>query len=323
MAMQVEPNRREDRIMSPTEAAYFAGFIDGEGTINLRRGRKKKEGRGYIAVLCVANTNIGLLRELVEMCGNGRIIQKNWRGHGQKLCYDIVFTANQIRHVLPQIHPYLRAKRRQSEIVLRYLSVVGPAVGVPQEYAEEIAVLQVECQGLNVRGIDPEEEQALVDAGLLSKCIESGCGQRTYHSSEYCHHHWREHREVSQRDCEYCGKTIDLTQPHRRFCSGECQAKAWYEQKELPRIRAERAEREPGICERCGASFSREQYKDKRFCGETCQQRAYNATRPKRAKPAVKKICETCGVEFQTIFSKQKFCTDACNQKAYRQRSNQ
>jgi hypothetical protein len=125
MPQRMQPNVFSEKLMTPTEAAYFAGIIDGEGTIGLYRARRLASAGGVriIPSVNIANTNLKLLERLREICGNGRLEVKDQRRVGNhKPLFGLTFKSNQIRHILPQVQPYLIAKAEQAEVMLSFLT---------------------------------------------------------------------------------------------------------------------------------------------------------------------------------------------------------
>lgn len=59
--------------LCPTDAAYIAGFIDGEGTISLSR---KHRGDNRQLVISISNTERELLDYVKHAVGAGRITNK-------------------------------------------------------------------------------------------------------------------------------------------------------------------------------------------------------------------------------------------------------
>jgi hypothetical protein len=146
--------------LSATEAAYFAGFVDGEGTISVARTKRRESRTGYRfrPYLSVANTNIDVLRSLLTQCGNGRILCKYSTFRccpDRKELYALDLGAAQMRRVLPAIQPYLRVKKRQAELLMEFLSI--SVYGHQNTEAEWQRVLQIhsELRALNHRGTRP------------------------------------------------------------------------------------------------------------------------------------------------------------------------
>lgn len=110
----------EIKHLSPTEAAYIAGIVDGEGTIHFA-----KTGR-YIRVT-VANTDFGLLAWLTSTCGG--TVQRNHapalKTNGieyRKLCGTwVVGSWQSVRELLTQIAPFMLVKKEKAERALELI----------------------------------------------------------------------------------------------------------------------------------------------------------------------------------------------------------
>jgi hypothetical protein len=108
------PSYRVTRRLKPSEAAYIAGLIDGEGTVTLTRHHKGESRR---LVVSVANTELKLLRFLVERIGTGRITKKCTTSdrHTPSFCYAV--RSRQALALLQQVTPYLLSYKRQRALM--------------------------------------------------------------------------------------------------------------------------------------------------------------------------------------------------------------
>ncbi|MGH8271546.1 MAG: LAGLIDADG family homing endonuclease, partial [Gammaproteobacteria bacterium] len=68
MATYLTPNK-----LKPTEAAYIAGLIDGEGTVTL--SRKHRNDNRQLAI-SISNTEKALLDYVLQVVGAGKITNK-------------------------------------------------------------------------------------------------------------------------------------------------------------------------------------------------------------------------------------------------------
>jgi hypothetical protein len=145
-----------DRLMSPTEAAYLAGFIDGEGCLTIGRASRKENRAGYryIALLTVSNTDLRALHRITDLCGNGKIQLQDKRSSAEhKTLYRVIWSSNQMRHILPQIRPYLLIKGPQADIVMEYLAMTKAGRNTTPEYWRRCEELRAEVRTLNKRGL--------------------------------------------------------------------------------------------------------------------------------------------------------------------------
>jgi hypothetical protein len=162
MGKTITENLCSDKRMSDVEAAYFAGFTDGEGTITIIRNSRvaTRSGVRYRALFSLANSHRETLEGLRISCGNGTIVSnfhKKLKAYHNTV-YVLRFNQTQIRHVLPQLLPFLRCKHRQAEIVLQYLaySVAGTWHQRSQEEWNELEGLRTDVSALNRRGDRPK-----------------------------------------------------------------------------------------------------------------------------------------------------------------------
>lgn len=166
MIKTVTTNLVSPKIMSVAEAAYMAGFVDGEGTITLIRATRKvaRAGFRYQPELSIANTCRMVLERVVEMCGNGRICVTSAPHPTHKLGYKIRFTPNQIRHILPQLRPYLVIKRQQADSLLEFLGFVTIGRHLTDTQYRKVEDIREELQALNRKGTTEKESTAEWDA---------------------------------------------------------------------------------------------------------------------------------------------------------------
>lgn len=153
--MEPSVNHRSEKVMCVAEAAYMAGYLDGEGTISITRAKRVENRAGYrwMPIMAINNTHRDSLECLRQMCGNGRLCLVNPGKLGiQKPGYRLQFTANQIRYVLPQIMPYLIIKREQAAILLEFLTSVVNGKNLTEAVGVEQERLRAEIQRLNHRG---------------------------------------------------------------------------------------------------------------------------------------------------------------------------
>ena len=95
---------------------WLAGFIDGEGTLQVWR----HDNGGYIGYrpnLSITNNSRETLEFIESVLGAGGIRR------GDRKVWHYVVTANTLRSVLPKILPFLRVKKRQAELLQEYLDL--------------------------------------------------------------------------------------------------------------------------------------------------------------------------------------------------------
>ena len=108
--------------LTPIDAAYIAGLIDGEGTITLTREHARENKR---LVVSISNTEIALLQFVLDSVGAGKITNKRTYSDKHTPSYAYKITNRQALTLLEQIAQYLRSyKRGRAELALNtYISV--------------------------------------------------------------------------------------------------------------------------------------------------------------------------------------------------------
>lgn len=167
MVKTASVNKVSKKRMGSTAAAYMAGFLDGEGTVTLIRSTrwKARSGFRYQPCLSLSNTHLGVLEHLVRSCGNGRLVASNHSDTPtHKVGYHVRFTSNQIRHVLPQLLPYLIIKKQQAVLLLKFLDLrtIGRHLS-DDDYLTTEGIRQ-QLQALNRKGNEPSVAKAVWDA---------------------------------------------------------------------------------------------------------------------------------------------------------------
>ncbi len=119
--------------LNSVDAAYIAGLIDGEGTISLTR-RHKNENRQL--EISISNTEIPLLKFVLECVGTGRITRKKVYSNKHTPSATYIVSNRQALDLLEQITPYLRTyKRKRAKILLADYLRLTPRNG---KYTEDL-----------------------------------------------------------------------------------------------------------------------------------------------------------------------------------------
>lgn len=115
------------RNLSPEEAAYVAGLIDGEGTISLTRKHRNEYRQLMVSI---SSTERPLLAYVLKSIGAGRITNKcTYRdNHTPSVTYAI--SNRQALAVLEQVIPYLKTyKAKRAQLILRHYIRLTPQNG--------------------------------------------------------------------------------------------------------------------------------------------------------------------------------------------------
>lgn len=162
----VTGNTHSECLMAEKDAAYMAGFLDGEGTIGICKARRKESRAGfrYQAYMSLANTNLAVLVRLRDVCGNGRLSLSYTAAHpNHKVGYVLRFVPGQLRHLLPQLLPYLQVKRQQAEVVLAFLALAKVGRNLNDQEWQRAEELYARIRTLNRRGTDEVFDPALLE----------------------------------------------------------------------------------------------------------------------------------------------------------------
>ncbi len=106
----------------PLTLAYFAGVMDGEGCIAIRRTRPRAQGSStrYSVSVTVGNTSRELIARLISAFDVGSVVYR-YATRQKKACYLWSISSGGARIVLEALLPYLVVKRPQAEVVLEYI----------------------------------------------------------------------------------------------------------------------------------------------------------------------------------------------------------
>ncbi len=106
--------------MRKTDLAYVAGIVDGEGCIGLYLHQSKKRRPFYVLQVTVANTNEWLIQWLKFSFGGSvhlRICDEPTNCRPQ---WYWIIAAKKALEFLMLVSPYLRLKKPQAEIAVRF-----------------------------------------------------------------------------------------------------------------------------------------------------------------------------------------------------------
>lgn len=144
--------------LSVADAAYVAGFVDGEGHIGIVRERRAGNASGYrySVTFEIANTNkVVLDRVNKALGGNGWISNPDPNNHrypNTKPLYRIRFSRHQIAYLLPMLLPYLTVKQRPAELALKFIALMESAPMRTSRFHDQFDVMWQESKILNKRG---------------------------------------------------------------------------------------------------------------------------------------------------------------------------
>lgn len=110
--------------ITPTKAAYIAGFLDGDGSISAKISPAKNGRFGYRVRIMVGFTqhtrNRSVLVNLKRIVGGGRKVADY---ETKNLSEWVIEGGGQTEGLLKRIKPFLFLKRKQAEIALEILDI--------------------------------------------------------------------------------------------------------------------------------------------------------------------------------------------------------
>ena len=134
--------------LAPLDAAYIAGFLDGEGSF-IFFGRNNDR----IALrLIFTITDRSVLEWIAEVTGVGSIIAKKPRSIAHKTGYSLQCYSDAAASVISQLLPFLHIKQDQAKLALSYRQrLADPNERANRSWQEDA---RLEMQYLNRRGPD-------------------------------------------------------------------------------------------------------------------------------------------------------------------------
>lgn len=185
--------------MTNEEAAWCAGFFEGEGSITY----SDKTG----IRVSIDNTDLDTLQRFLEYTQVGTIYGPRNRGEKRKpiWVWDLSATETAIT-LLRRLRPYLLQRRRQR---------IDEVIELREARLREI-FRPLTCTYCG-------KEFSRRDAR----------GTRPKHCSKICY--TRDYENAPKdRLCEYCGENLDLSWRARKYCNKSCRTK-WWNEIERPR----------------------------------------------------------------------------------------
>ncbi|MFA5306860.1 MAG: LAGLIDADG family homing endonuclease [Candidatus Babeliales bacterium] len=141
----------ELKILSPTEAAYLAGLIDGEGSFFIAKiKRKTKNGFTYTPTMVIINTS----KVIIDLCNTyGGHYQAQEYTVNWKIVHRWFFSRRLVEHYLPQIMPYLRIKPEQAKVMMEAIAIPrGTGYDLTDEDFKKLNDCRTRLMKLNERG---------------------------------------------------------------------------------------------------------------------------------------------------------------------------
>lgn len=156
--------------LTDVECAYLAGFIDGEGTIGMKRERRShsKHGSGnYVPYLSAANTDPQVVMWLQKVFGGGvRKRATTVGGNAKPFVWAWSIGPRATVEACKVLLPFLRMKRPQAELLINGCSdrwgLGGATRRSSPEYWQRLEETWLLLRAMNHRGTAPDEYQGAV-----------------------------------------------------------------------------------------------------------------------------------------------------------------
>jgi len=117
---------------------YAAGFFDGEGSVYAATRRKAKDAaRSPTVIVCIANTNLEVLKAHQERWGGSICERKVTKQKCQRQWQWVICTRN-AREFLLAILPHLIIKRRIAELALEYVELQSKPASERLDYSRTV-----------------------------------------------------------------------------------------------------------------------------------------------------------------------------------------
>ena len=115
------------RPLTETEAAYIAGYLDGDGYIGLQikhRNEKSRHAYHFHSIISFSDARMKVLNWIQNKLGCGFIEDRLEYG-----CRTLYISANPNRWLLPQIRQYLVLKQGQADLMIKFLTLTQTVRG--------------------------------------------------------------------------------------------------------------------------------------------------------------------------------------------------
>jgi len=116
-------------VLSPTQKAWLAGFIDGEGFIGITFQRKKENNfqsatPRYHPYLVVTNNNKDSILYVQKLVGDGRVYRLTRANFPYSPAYQYKLTKGEVLlDLLKELEPFFVVKKEQSKLLIGYLNL--------------------------------------------------------------------------------------------------------------------------------------------------------------------------------------------------------
>ena len=106
--------------MKETDKAWFAGFFDGEGCVNLQC-QKVRGKKYYLIRLQITQTHEDVLKHVANITGVNRLLKMPRYGKNQADAFKWDADMKDAKRILQEILPYLHRKKEVAALALEYI----------------------------------------------------------------------------------------------------------------------------------------------------------------------------------------------------------
>lgn len=321
----------DEKSLTAVEAAYIAGFMDGEGSFMCVRESRPKNRNGvkYRFSASVTNTNYEVMRWVADVTGAGNISTYHDGNKEHKRAYKLRFNKEWMCNIIPQLIDYLIIKKKQAILLLEGIKLQEPPNNYSHFNVKRLYQIALEICALNKTGAEQKYFPFETLRSVVKKderlCVYPGC-TTIHYGDGYCRKHYRRikviqssspsididsfHNKDGCRVCKECGEKIPTNKyDGALFCNKDCLV-AFHARKKRESVISRVIEegRQVGVCQQCGKNFE-SKFSSTRYCSDHCRSLS-------RAVGPIKKSCVQCGETFLAKrHNRRLFCSELCSQR--------
>jgi len=135
------------------DAAYFAGFMDADGSMGIYV-KQRPNRRQYHLQVSAVQVYPSILENIMDTTGVGSVSVMRKETRERRATWQWMVTGEGAASFLAQVHPYLRVKQARADVCLEFHELrKDPSQAVAEDWQEE---LRLRIVALNRKG--PERE---------------------------------------------------------------------------------------------------------------------------------------------------------------------
>ena len=134
--------------ISKSEAAFIAGFLEGDGCISAKIGPTSGSYRVRLVISFTQHTRNKVVLEYLQKLIGGKIIDYHSRNMSELAIYD----RNKVTEIVRIVAPFLISKRRQAELAIKIIEILNKnkrgKLKNPEDLLKAVKLAE-EIRGLN------------------------------------------------------------------------------------------------------------------------------------------------------------------------------